>query len=298
MGQGSRPTLGFIGIGTVGTALSEALAQCGYRIVALYDRHPDRAEALASRIAEHPMAATSPQQVADAADVTFLTVSDDAIATVADSIHWSDRHCVVHCNGATSISLLQCAQNQGAAVGAFHPLQSFASIAQARKNMPGSAFAIEASTPEFEQTLHTMVEALGGVPLSLHGSTVLYHASAVIASNYLVTLLHLASGLWRHLGISQAEGLRALMPLVRGTVENLEAVGLPDALTGPIARGDVGTVRRHLEALAESEPQILTVYEQLARHAIPIALAKGTIDATAAKQLSAVLDEANTGDAG
>ena len=138
--------------------------------------------------------------------------------------------------------------------------------------------------------LNNMVLALDGIPLTLQGSKVLYHASAVIASNYLVTLLNLASGLWSHLGISQDEGLKALLPLVRGTVENLEAVGLPNALTGPIARGDVGTVKRHLAALADVAPEILSVYKELARHAIPIALEKGTIDSAAADGLHAALD--------
>ncbi|MBU1050144.1 DUF2520 domain-containing protein [Candidatus Bipolaricaulota bacterium] len=295
MEPGSHPTLGFIGIGTVGTALVEAFAQNGYRIVALFDRKPASSEALAKRLSSDVLDADSPQQVADQADVTFLTVSDDAIVSVADSVQWSARNGVVHCNGAASIDLLQRAQRQGAMVGALHPLQSFANVAQARKNIPGSAFAIEASTAEFEQVLHDMVDALGGTPLSLHGSKVLYHASAVMASNYLVTLLELASGLWEHLGISQAEGLKALLPLVRGTVENLEAIGLPAALTGPIARGDVGTVKRHVIALGEVAPELLSLYKQLARHTLPIALAKGTIDSEVVERLDAALKEPRGG---
>ncbi len=295
MKPGNHPTLGFIGIGTVGTALVEAFAQNGYRIVALFDRKPASSEALAKRLSSDVLDADSPQQVADQADVTFLTVSDDAIVSVADSVQWRARNSVVHCNGAASIDLLQRAQQQGAAVGALHPLQSFANVAQARKNIPGSAFAIEASTVEFEQVLHDMVNALGGTPLSLQGSKVLYHASAVMASNYLVTLLELASGLWEHLGISQAEGLKALLPLVRGTVENLEAIGLPAALTGPIARGDVGTVKRHMLALGEEAPGLLALYRQLARHTLPIALAKGTIDSEVVARLEAALKEPREG---
>jgi predicted short-subunit dehydrogenase-like oxidoreductase (DUF2520 family) len=294
VGQSSHPTLGFVGTGVVGTALAEALAQGGYPVVAVTSRSRASSEALASRLPD-AQPVTSPQHVADLADITFLTVSDDAIASVAQSIRWSPRNSVVHCNGAASIELLRTAQDQGAAVGAMHPLQSFANVDQARKNIPGSAFAVNASSEALRASLEAMVRALGGVALFLRGSKVLYHVSAVIASNYLVTLLHLASGLWRHLGISQAEGLKALLPLVRGTVENLEAVGLPKALTGPIARGDVGTVARHLAALHEVAPEILPMYKELARQAIPIALDKGTIDASAADRLRAALDERSGG---
>lgn len=289
MDQGRRPTLGFIGTGVVGTALAGALAYGGYKIVAVFSRNSESSASLVSRLPS-AKSVDSAQAVADLADVTFLTVSDDAIISVAESIHWTTKHSVVHCNGAMSIDILESAQNQGAAVGAMHPLQSFANVAQARKSIPGSAFAIEASSKELEDVLRDMVRVLDGVPLSLQGSKVLYHASAVIASNYLVTLLDLASGLWSHLGISKEEGLQALLPLVRGTVENLEAVGLPSALTGPIARGDVGTVERHLAALGNVAPEILSVYKELARQAIPIAFAKGTIDSVAADKLHAALD--------
>jgi predicted short-subunit dehydrogenase-like oxidoreductase (DUF2520 family) len=292
--QGSCPTIGFIGIGTVGTALAGALAQNGYKVVAVFNRSRSSSDALASRLVD-AQSVDSPQQVADAADIVFLTVSDDAIVSVAQSIRWTRKHAVVHCNGAATIELLLHAQRQGAAVGSMHPLQSFANVAQARKNMPGSAFAIEASTQELETVLHDMVHALGGTPLTLQGSKVLYHASAVIASNYLVTLMQMASGLWQQLGMSQDDGLKALLPLVRGTVENLEAVGLPAALTGPIARGDVGTVKRHLVSLQDVAPEILTVYKELARQAIPIAQAKGTIDSETADRLHTALDEHNGG---
>lgn len=295
MVQGPRQKLGFIGTGVVGTALAEALSQGGYPVVALYNRSRRSCDALASRLPGAQSVAT-PQDVADLADITFLTVSDDAIASVSNAIRWTQGHAVVHCNGAATIDLLRGAQETGATVGAMHPLQSFANVKQARKNIPGSAFAIEASSDALHGALETMVRTLGGTPLALHGSKVLYHASAVIASNYLVTLLHLASGLWQHLGISRDVGLKALLPLVRGTVENLEAVGLPTALTGPIARGDVGTIEQHLDVLGEVAPEILAVYKTLAQHAIPIALDKGTINSSAAARLRAALVEQGGGD--
>ncbi len=289
-----RPRLGFIGAGVVGTALAKGLARVGYPVVAVASRSAERRRALADALPKADGVDT-PQEVVDAADLVFLTVPDDAVAAVATSVAWHRGSHAVHCSGAASVDLLEPARAQGAAVGVFHPLQTFASASQAEKNLRGSPFGIEASSGELLAILRGMAESLGGTPLVVSGDKAVYHASAVVASNYLVALLDVASGLWKALGLSQEEGLRALLPLVRGTIENLESVGLPDALTGPIARGDVGTIERHLAALREVAPDVLPVYKELARRTIPIARAKGGLSDEAASRLSAILHSADGG---
>jgi predicted short-subunit dehydrogenase-like oxidoreductase (DUF2520 family) len=291
-----RPALGFIGIGVVGTALATALAGAGYSIVAVYSRRRARAAELASslsrtQITAECLVASTPQQVVDASDLIFLTVSDDAIRPMCDSLTWTARKAAVHCNGSASTELLARAAAGSAAAGVFHPLQSFATPEQAAANLPGSPFGIEASTADLLAVLQRMAEALGGTALVVRGDKAIYHASAVIASNFLVTVVDIAAGLWDTLGLSKEEGLRALLPLVRGTVENLDHVGLPAALTGPIARGDVGPIRRHIAALTEVAPQLVPVYKELARRTIPIALAKGRIDKAAAEAIAAALTD-------
>jgi predicted short-subunit dehydrogenase-like oxidoreductase (DUF2520 family) len=287
----NRPRLGFIGIGTVGSALARALASSGYFVAAVHNRHPEKATRLAARL-EGTSALDSAQAVVDACDLVLLTVPDDAIKPLADSITWTPAHRVVHCSGATSTDDLSHAAALGAAVGVFHPLQTLACAERAEENLAGSAFGIEASTESLADTLSQMARDLGGTPLVLSGEKAIYHASAVIASNYLVTLISLASGLWEKLGLTREEGLRALLPLVRGTVNNLEQIGLPHALTGPIARGDVGTIDRHLETLGRVAPELLAVYKELARQTIPIARAKGSLDEAGAERLSERLDKA------
>ena len=289
-----RPRLAFVGPGTLGTTLAHALSRAGYPVVAIGGRTADHVRALAHRI-HGAEAADRPQDAVDAADLIFLTVPDDSIAPLCGSISWSASHAVVHCSGVASIDLLAPATEAGAAAAVFHPLQTFATREQAERNLPGSAFGIEATSDELLATLCRMAEALGGTPLAIAGDKSVYHASAVIASNYLVTLLDIASGLWEALGLSREEGLKALLPLVRGTIENLEAVGLPRALTGPIARGDVGTIERHLDALSRVAPDILPVYKGLARRAIPIARAKGGLTEEAAERLTAILDRRSEG---
>ncbi len=283
------PTIGFIGAGVVGGGLARAFSEAGYLVTAVHSRTPEHRETLAEALPKAAAFSRAADAVA-ACDVIFLTVPDDAVGPVVESIPWRAGDSVVHCNGARSIDLLETARIAGAAVGVFHPLQSFASVEQALKNLPGSSFAIEASTAELLETLRRMVAALHGDPILLAGDRAIYHASAVVACNYLVTLLDIASGLWMSLGLTKEDGLKALLPLVRGTVENLERLGLPGALTGPIARGDVGTIQRHLRALRAVAPEALPVYKELARRTIPLAMARGRIDAEAAKALAEVLD--------
>ena len=289
MSAAERPTLGFIGPGTVGTALARSFANADYTVAAIYGRDPKRRSRAAESV-PGAVAADSAQAVVDAADLVFLTVPDDAIRAVAESLAWKSGTAVVHCSGAASVDLLDAAADTGASVGAFHPLQTLAGVDQAMRNLPGSAVAIEASDLAFEERLAEMARALGGRPFALRGDKALYHASAVLACNDLVTLLDAAASLWSELGLSKDEGLRALLPLVRGTIENLDAIGLPNALTGPVARGDVGTVDRNLIALDAASPETADLYRALARRTIPIARAKGTLSEAAADRLCERLD--------
>jgi len=280
--------LGFIGAGTVGTALSVRLKSKGYEVVAVSSRSQASAEKLAQAV-DGCQVLNSGQGVADIADLVFITTPDDAIASVASQIQWHKGQSVVHCSGAASTDILEPARKLGAKVGSFHPLQTFASVEQAINNIPGSTFAIEAEVPLLN-TLKEMATALDGQWIELKGSDkVLYHASAVIACNYLVTLVKLATDLWQTFNVPTDKATRALMPLLRGTIHNLDTVGLPQCLTGPIARGDIGTITKHLNALQKSAPNLLTAYRELGLQTIPIALAKGKINQSQAQELETIL---------
>ena len=197
--------LGFIGAGTVGTALAARLSQSGYPVVAVASRSPASAQNLAEA-AGGSRVFDSNQAAADNAELIFITTPDDAIAPVVNEIKWRPGQSVIHCSGADSIASLQPAKKAGAEVGAFHPLQTFASVEQAIDNMPGSTFTLEAEEPLLA-TLKEMAGALGGNWVVLKASDkVLYHASAVIACNYLVTLVKLAGDLWQSFGVPPPKG--------------------------------------------------------------------------------------------
>ena len=177
----------------------------------------------------------------------------------------------------------------GANIGVLHPLQTFASVKQAVDNILGSTFAIEAEEPLLT-TLKEMAETLECRWIELKAADkVIYHAAAVIASNYMVTLVKLADDLWETFAIPREQATQALLPLLKGTLNNIENVGIPQALTGPIARGDIDTIKKHLAALQKEAPDVLSTYCELGLQTIPIAQAKGKIDEDKADELRTVL---------
>jgi predicted short-subunit dehydrogenase-like oxidoreductase (DUF2520 family) len=280
--------IGFIGAGTVGTALAVRLAQRGYPVVAASSRGYDSARRLTERV-KSCQALRDNQGVVEAAELVFVTTPDDLIAPVVAALRWQPGKRVVHSSGVASLDILEPARQAGAEVGAIHPLQTFASIDQAIENLPGSTFALEGEGGILEE-LKGIAQALEGPWVKLGpGDKVLYHASAVMACNYLVTLEKLATDLWQKFGASPSEAIQALMPLLQGTLNNLNNVGLPHCLTGPIARGDLGTIQKHLKALETSAPEILPIYRELGLHTIPIALGKGKIDEARAGELRELL---------
>jgi predicted short-subunit dehydrogenase-like oxidoreductase (DUF2520 family) len=280
--------LGFIGTGKVGTALAVLLNRKGYNVVAVYDHTPKAAERLKA-LFDTCQVVDNSQQVADTADLIFITTPDGIIESVASQIKWTRGKTVIHCSGADSTAILDKARQDGATVGVFHPLQTFAGIPQAIENIPGTTFAIESEEPLLT-TLKEIAVSLGGNWIQLKADDkAAYHAAAVFASNYLVTLVKMATDLWQTFDIPTDQAINALLHLMRGTLHNIETLGLPQCLTGPIARGDIDTVRKHLDEINNKAPRLLPSYKELGLQTVPIALDKGNIDAHQAREIEILL---------
>jgi len=278
----------FIGAGTVGTALAVLLSRKGYEVTSVYSRSRSSAEKLAAEVSGCRVAISS-QEAADATDLVFITTPDDAIPDVVSCVKWQKGRGVVHCSGADSTGILEPARKSGAMIGGFHPLQTFAGTRQAIENIPGSTFALEAEEPLLT-TLKKMAEDLGGPWITLKAEDkVAYHTAAVFASNYLVTLVKMATDLWKTFSIPTDQATRALLPLMHGTLHNIETIGIPHCLTGPIARGDAGTINKHLDMLQKKAPALIFPYKELGLQTIPVALAKGKINKKRAVELEMIL---------
>ena len=186
--------------------------------------------------------------------------------------------CIRDRSGAQSSEILDRATDFGAQVLSVHPLQSFASVERAINILPGSIFSIEGDREAYD-TAVCIVETLGGEYFFIdRKAKPLYHAGACVVSNYLVTIIDFGVKLLESTGIPRQMATRALLPLINGTVNNVENIGIPKALTGPIARGDLSTITKHLDCLEEMAPELIQLYSWLGFYTAQIAVEKGGID--------------------
>ena len=266
-----KPRLGFVGNGRVGKGLSLALSRAGYDIAGVAGRGEG-------------------QKIVDASEVVFLTVPDDALFSVCKELEWEESKAAVHCSGAAELSVLEHAAQQGAQVGGFHPLQMFADPEVAARSIKGCAIAVEAQEPLAGTLLH-MIADLGARPLRVPpGARAAYHAGAHYAAAFVAALLAEGTAIWGRIGIREEDALAALLPLLRGATEAIAHSGPARAMAGSIARGDVETVRRHLEALDALDPRMRQFYRMLALRTLPLAVTAGKLDRARAARLRELLE--------
>jgi len=288
MSTGS-PRIAFLGAGRVAAALARGFARAGHPVVAVAGRRAGSAAAVAAAV-EGCRAEESLQAAADRADLVFLTVPDDAITPVAAAILWRADQAAVHCSGATELAALAPAVARGARAGGFHPLQNFADPETALAGLAGCAVAIEAEEP-LAASLRALAAAVRARPIELPpGARALYHCAGSFAAPFVTALLHEAVRIWGGFGKGEREALAALVPLARGVLDAIERDGTVGALAGPIARGDAGTVARHLAALARLGGDAAAFYRAAAARVVPIAVEKGTLDAAGAAALARLLE--------
>ena len=279
--------LGFIGAGRAGTGLATGFARAGRDVVAVASRSIASARALVKRV--RGARACAPQEVADRADLVFLTVPDDAIEPVASGIRWRAGAACVHCSGAADLDALKKAAADGALTGGFHPLHMFGEPGESPDALAGCAIAL-AGPDVLLKKLERLARSLGAKPLRLpEGGRALYHAAANFSGAFVIALIQETIALWKKLGIANADALAALLPLLRGTVDNVERLGAAGGLGSAVARGDLGTIRRHLDVLGKTAPDSLELYRILSLRTIPLALAKGTLKAETAREITALL---------
>ncbi|NWG21571.1 MAG: DUF2520 domain-containing protein [Chloroflexi bacterium] len=277
-----EPTIGIIGAGRAGGALALALHEAGWRVVSLYSRAPDAARSLAARIGA--VAAATPVDVARGAGLVCIATPDAAIApvcrAVAEAGGWRAGQGVIHCSGALGREALEAAARCGALTGGFHPLQTLTGPDTAGR-LRGAYVALDAGPP-LAETLWELAIAIGARPFALHEhDRALYHAAAVMVANYTIALYACGVRLLEIAGLPEDVQTRALLPLVRGAIASLESAAPAEALTGPLARGDVATVARHLAALARRAPELLPLYCGLGRAALELARVQGLPDDSA-----------------
>ena len=278
----------------MGGSIAVALHGAGYPVVSVASRTLASAETFAARI-PGCTPYRSLQRLVDSAKFVFITTSDDAIQPVCDALRWRQGQGVAHCSGAASLDPLRGAVEQGALAGAFHPLQAFTSVEEGARNIPGTTFGIEAG-PELHDYLERMALDIGGNPIFLRPQDkVLYHLSGVLMGNLLAVLASVAASVWPKFDRTRDEGVRALIPMMGAAARNLEVNGVPQGVAGPYPRGDVGTIRKHLEALKTTAPEFMPLYCELALAGLPFAVEKGSLSAELAEEIAGIVESYRSG---
>ena len=271
-----RPRLAFVGGGRVGTTLAIAFSRAGWRVTAVASRDDGRRDRFA-QLVPGARAFAEPNAVLDDADLVFLTVPDDAVADVVGRLHLYSGQALVHTSGGLPASVLEPARAAGTSIGGFHPLVAFADVDRALADLAGATIALEGDEGLLP-VLADLAEAVGGRPVRLPaGTKPAYHAAAVLAAGGLLALLDALAELALLAGLDERAALEVYLPLSRQAMANAVELGLAPALTGPVARGDVGTVRVHLDYLRVSAPATLPLYLALVDRQLRLAERRGDL---------------------
>ena len=273
---GDPPVIGIVGAGAVGTALGTALARAGWPVGAVASRDQSRRERFRSLV-PGARAFAEAEALLDEVELVVLAVPDDAIGGLAGRLRLYSGQAMVHTSGALGPEVLEPAMAAGTQVGTFHPLVAFAELELAIAALNGATIAIEADD-QLAALLARMAEALGATGVRLaSGTKAAYHAAAVLAAGGFVALLDAIAELGRVAGLDEAGSLAIYGRLAEQTLVNARALGVAGALTGPMTRGDTGTLDRHLDALRLHAPGVMPLYVAAAAREIRIAEIRGAL---------------------
>ena len=283
--------VGVVGAGRVGAVLSARLASAGHSVVAAAGESDASRARIAALLPGVPN--EKPTAVARACDVLLLTVPDDMLPNVVSMLAASgalhEGQNVVHTSGRHGLAVLEPAVAVGARTVAMHPAMTFTGTALDLDRLDGCVFGLTAATPE-RAFAETLVADLGGRPMWVpEEMRTLYHAGLAHGANHLVTLVSEAMEMLAAAGADDPSG--NLRPLLTAALDNALEQG-DAALTGPIVRGDVNTVRAHLEDLAANAPQTLTSYVAMARATLARVVTDGRLLPIRAIRINQLLDEA------
>ncbi|WP_445664993.1 Rossmann-like and DUF2520 domain-containing protein [Fodinibius sp. AD559] len=285
------PEITIIGVGGLGNSMAKALSTAGIPIKSIFNRTAVKAQKLADDL-NVEISGCFPSDGSELGNLIFITVSDSAIEPVAGCLagiadDFSTKT-VVHCSGNESANLLKDIKSKGGSIASFHPLQTFTRQSEL-SDFEDIYFSLQGDKSAFPQ-LKQIAKKLGANTLKVtEGQKAHLHAAAVMASNYLNTLLDVAVETASVSDLAPDEAKKALMPLVKTTLENIEEQSFGEALSGPIKRGDIQTIRHHLDLLKD-QPELLVLYRILGQRTVKLARKSQSIDQSTAQKMVNILE--------
>ncbi|WP_047154230.1 Rossmann-like and DUF2520 domain-containing protein [Aneurinibacillus tyrosinisolvens] len=282
-------TIGFIGSGRLGTAFGLYLAENGQQVSGYYNRTPAKARQAAGLFPYHCEAFSSMEQLAVQSDWIGITTADDAIPAVVSRLGEAgavlEGKLIFHMSGALSSGVLHPLQLQGARIASLHPLQSFADARSGAAALKHTVFSVEGSQAAAEQLSAMLTNLRNEYFVITAEQKPLYHAAAAIASNGMTAVIDYALSLMGAAGIQEEQALSSLLPLIEGSLRNVKEKGTARGLTGPVVRGDAGTVQEHIKAMAKLAPELIPSYMELGRLTLRTALREQLTDSGRIQQM-------------
>lgn len=278
--EGPGPTVAIIGAGRAGRALALALTRASVPVLVCTRRKSSLPPDISCSLEPWTLAL-------ERAGIILVAVPDDAIEDVAARLREAvlTKAVVLHCSGLRDRSALSALEGRVAGLGSFHPLQTLAGDSEAAERLH-AAYAVLEGDAAAVAAARQLAAHLGMRAIEINAADKpRYHAAAVIVSNYTVALAAVAERLAGEAGIPAAAAGRIYLPLLEGTWRNLEMRGTADALTGPIVRGDAGTIRTHLRVL---DAETRRLYAVMGLEAVKVAR-RGGLAAAKADEIEAIL---------
>lgn len=288
--------ISIIGSGRLGTTMAYIIASKNKKTIKIVSmssttkKSLDRAKKTLGDFSKKILFTKNNKKAAAKANCIFICTPDDIIKKVCRELFGQKKQTkskqkkenisVIHFSGSKPLKDLESARETGALTLAIHPLKSLASIQGAIKSIKNTEYGITFSTPEEEEVAKKIVETLGGHSITVEDNKKpLYHAAACVASNYLVTLIDYAVHINEKIGIKPEDSIKGLLSLVGGTVKNIGGAGTKKSLTGPIARGDTGTIKDHIKNFKEHlGDKDIEIYRLMGKKTAGIAKQNGWIE--------------------
>lgn len=283
--------IGFVGAGRMGSSLGTLFSQRGIEISGFYDIDTSKSDTAA--VLCHTKRIDSIQELNMLSDAIFITTNDSAIESACHKIAacpFCEKKIIFHVSGLLNASVLASAENTGYHTVSLHPLQSVTGGMEGAKRLKDCLFTIEGNDSSVEAA-QLMLERCGIYPKRiLAEQKVAYHTAASLASNHFFSLIDTAVELLTTAGFDSDEAINAMLPLIRGSIDNLEAFGVEAAVTGPIVRGDISTTRKHLECISKALPADTDMFRKTGDKLARIARRAKLIDSDTADKIIMILE--------
>ena len=290
-------SIAIVGSGPVAQALGRLMYESGQPVIGLVARDAVRAQRAATFIGASVQVMRY-TQVPRLASRVLVAVSDNAIANVAGALVEAGMQTgtVLHTCGGVGPDALGALRHTAVSCGVLHPMQTMTSPEQGVESLEGITVGIAGDEAAVTWAREIAQVSLGGEVIRIpEGGMAAYHAGAVLAGNSLVALLDAAATLLAQAGISRDDAMRAIGPLSRASLENTLRRGPAAALTGPVSRGDAGTVARHVRAVYQHAPEVMPVYLAVSRRLLDIARQQG-LSTAGVQAIESILDAEESGE--